>query len=56
MSVPTGTTLPDVCSRETPTVPDSRMVRDTTSGLDCPGGHVHPQVPLLNQIMDLLRR
>ena len=29
MSIPTGQTLPDMCSRETPTVSDSHMVRDT---------------------------
>jgi hypothetical protein len=40
MSIPTGQTLLDMCRRETPTVPDSHMVRDTTPGprIDSPGG------------------
>ena len=36
----TEKTISDICTRETPTVPDSHMVRDTTSGptVESPGG------------------
>jgi hypothetical protein len=46
MSIPTGQTLLDMCSRATPTVLDSHMVRDTTPEprIDSPGGlQVHHQ-------------